>query len=204
MHARSRRERGLCRIDAAGLGVCGVATLLCYVLMIGPALRRQATAAEERGQTQTQQEKAAGLKDALAKVQEHLTTVRQEQAASATQLDSATHINRRIAGLTEYFSTCGLQVDDVQTGRISSNIRYDQVPITIVGRGAYRQCVKFFQGLCAIGPDMSVMRIDLTGNPVQPAEPQKFRLDLFWYTAPSNPRPQATSERPAGERKSRS
>ncbi len=182
---------GLVWIDAAGAGVCLLASLLGYMAIVNPLLQKRAAAAGQQREMETRQQKAAELESAVATAKERLTTARQQLAASAVQLESAGHINKRIAGVTEFFSRCELHVDDVQTGRVSSGPQYDLVPITMVGRGGHRQCVQLLQGLCATYPDMSVMRIELSGNPAEPADSGKFRLELFWYAAPSGSTPKA-------------
>lgn len=193
------RQRSLRAIDAAALGLCALASLLWYVATVRPLVAQRSAAAKVHQEVQGREQKAAELREGVAKVRERLVAVRREQSATAVQLDSAARINKRIAELTRFFAECNLQVDDVQTGRASSNIRYHLIPITIVGRGPYRECVKFFRGLCVKCPDMSVMRIDLTGNPAQPEEPEAFRLELFWYAAPSSPVQNATGEKHPGD-----
>jgi Tfp pilus assembly protein PilO len=182
-------------LDAAALGLCALASLLWYMTAVRPLVAQRSATARMRQEMQGQERKAAELKEGVARVKERLVAVQREQTAMAIQLDSAARINKRVAELTQFFAECNLQVDDVQTGRASSNARYHLIPITIVGRGPYRECVKFFHGLCAKCPDMSVMRIDLTGNPAQPADPETFRLELFWYAAPSSPAQNASGER---------
>ncbi len=189
------RQCGLRHIDAAALGLCALASLLWYVMTVQPLVEQRAATAKLRHEMQGQEKKAVELKDAVAKVRERLVAVRREQTASVIQLDSATRINKRVAGLTQFLAECHLQVDDVQTGRASSNVRYNLIPITIVGRGPYRECVKFFHELCVKCPDMSVMRIELTGHPAQPADPETFRLELFWYAAPTSPTLNAAGEK---------
>lgn len=192
------------RIDAAGIGICLLASLLWYVSAACPFMKQRAVTAKVRREMQTQEEKALELKQATAKVKERLAAVRQEQAGNTIQLDLATHINKRVAGLTQLLSECRLQVDDVQTGRVSSNPRYDLVPISLMGKGCYTECVRFLQGLCLECPDMSLIRIEVSGNPAQPAEPQKFRFDLFWYAAPSRPVENASGPDSSGNKAVRS
>jgi Tfp pilus assembly protein PilO len=199
-HGTGSRQHSLLRIDGAALGLCALASLLWYVTTVRPLVEQRSVTARLRQEMQGQQEKGTELREGLVKVKERLVAVRREQAAGAMQLDSAARINQRIAELTQFLAECNLQVDDVQTGRASSNIRYNLIPITIVGRGPYRECVKLLHGLCAKCPDMSVMRIDLSGNPAQPAGPETFRLELFWYAAPGSPVQNAAEERRPGDR----
>jgi Tfp pilus assembly protein PilO len=197
-------QHGVRGLDVAGTGVCLVLSLACYLTTVGPVVRQRSATAALRREMQTQQEKSSKLKTSIGTVKEQLRAVQQDLAATAIQLDAAAHINRRIAGLTRFLSDCELQVDDVQTGRTGGTSRYDLVPITIVGRGAYRQCIKLLQGLCSTFPDMSVMRIELAGNPAQPSEPDKFQIEMFWYAAPSRSTQNASPSRSSSDNASSS
>jgi hypothetical protein len=183
------------RIDAAGIGACAVISLLWYVMTISPLLEQRSRTADLRHEIGDQRQKAEQLKDAMASAQQQLETVRRELAAGGVQLDSAAHINRRIAVLTEFFTDCALHIDDVQTGRISRGLQCDLVPITIVGRGAYPQCIRFLRGLSSTFPDMSVMRIEFRGTPAPVTQPEQFRFEMFWYAAPNSAVQSLASER---------
>jgi len=185
----------LLKIDAAGVGLCMAASLLFYWLTIQPFLQRQALAAEQRHELKSRRDKVAKLKAATAKAHERVTTVQTDLAASSIQLESAVHINKRVAGLTQFFSDCELDVDDVQTGRLYSGLQYDLVPITVLGRGHFGECVKFFRGLRSKFPDMSVARIELSGNVEKDTEQPTFQFDLLWYAAPD---PDSVAQKVAG------
>ncbi len=174
-------------IHTAGIGTCVLLSIIGYVTLVGPFLQKQSAAANLRQEMEAQQKKATDLESAIAKGQERLAALQQELMAGAVRLESAAHVNKRIAAVTELLSACDLHVDDVQTGSVAGGVQYDMVPITIVGRGAYQQCAKLLHGLCSEYPDLSVLRIDLAGNPAQAGELGKFRLELFWYAAPSGP-----------------
>jgi hypothetical protein len=176
---------GLLWIDAAGIGVCVLVSLMGYMTLVHPFVQERAAAAEMEREMETQEQKVSELESAVAAAQERLTAARQELAAGIVQLEPAAHINKRIAGVTEFFADCQLYVDDVWTGRVSGGLQYDLVPITILGRGGHRQCVQLLHGLCSKYPDTSVMRLELSGNPAESADSGKFRLELFWYAAPS-------------------
>ncbi len=195
MHLKDLQQHGLRRIDMAGAAVLTVASLAGYLTTVAPFLEQRAITAGLRSEMRVQREKASELKAAIATVKERMQAVRLEMATGSVRLDSTAHINRRIAGLTKSLSECELEVDDVKTAPICSSPRYDLVPITVTGRGAYRQCVKFLQRLCSTFCDMSVMQIELTGNPARCEEPEQFRFDLFWYAAPGDPVRKASSEK---------
>jgi hypothetical protein len=192
--AKSNRTRWT-RIDVIGVGVCAVISLLWYLTTVNPLLAQRLRTADLRRQIRDQQQKTEELKIAMASAHQQLGAVRRDLAASGVELDRAAHINRRIALLTEFFAGCDLHVDDVQTGRICKGLQCDLVPITLVGRGAYDQCVRFLHGLCATFPDMSVMRIEFKGNPSPSAPSEQFRFEMFWYAAPdSSARSEAAAE----------
>jgi Tfp pilus assembly protein PilO len=167
------------------------------VTLVQP-LQKQSAATKLRQEIETRQKKAADLASAIGTGQEKLAALQQELTAGAVHLESAAHVNQRIASVTEFFSACQLHVDDVQTGSVSSGPQYDLVPITIVGRGAYQQCAKLLHGVCSKYHDMSILRIDLAGNPATPGALGKFRLELFWYAAPSGPVKKAANAKAEG------
>jgi len=181
------KQSRLLWIDAAGIGVCVLASVAGYMALVNPLLQQRSAATDLCREMETRQKKVTELESSVATVKDRLDAARQQLTAGAVQLESAAHVNKRLAGVTEFFSGCDLHVDDVQTGRVSSGLQYDLVPITIVGRGAYPQCAKLLHGLCSKYPDMSIIRIELAGSPTERAETEKFRFELFWYAAPSGP-----------------
>lgn len=182
MRAITRRHRWT-RIDAVGIGVCVAITLLWYAATISPLIRQRSLTADLRGRIRDQQRTTERTKAATVAAQQQLQVVRQELAAGGIRLDSAAHINTRIARLTEFFTECALHIDDIQTGRTCSGLQCDLVPIAIVGRGAYTQCVRFLHRLSSAFPDMSVTRVEFRGVPAREIQPQQFRFEMFWYAA---------------------
>lgn len=176
----------LYQIDAAGIGVCAVVSLVFYWVAIQPVIQSRATVAGQRRDLEAKLTKIARVQTATAGVQEQLAHVQAALAASVIKLESAAHVNKRVVGLTQFFSDCGLEVDDVQTGAVRSGPQYDLVPITVVGQGPYKECIRFFHGLVAAFPDMSAVRIELSGTP-GPAAPEKFQFEFLWYAAPGKP-----------------
>jgi Tfp pilus assembly protein PilO len=180
-------------VDAAGIGVCLLASAVGYGALVSPYLQQRSAAANLSGELEIRQKKVKELDGAVDVAQDRLAAAQQQLKTGAIHLESAAHVNKRIAEVTEFFAGCNLHVDDVQTGRVSDGPQYDVVPITIVGRGAYPQCAKLLHGLCAKYPDMSVLRFDLSGGPNEQAEMEKFRFELFWYAAPSSTLPKVGS-----------
>lgn len=177
----------LLKIDVAGLGLCAVASLVFYWVTIQPFLQRQSLNAEQGHELKRRLDKVVELNAATAKVQERVAAAQGDLAAGSVRLESAAHINKRVAGLTQFFSDCELDVDDVQTGRVYAGVQYNLVPITVLGRGAYAPCVKFFRGLRGTFADMGIARIELSGTPGRQAQRGTFQFDLLWYAAPDRP-----------------
>jgi len=167
------------------VAVCAAASLAFYVAAVQPFMAQRQVAVDRANELAAKQDKASELKASLATARERLAAVRQALEAGTIQLESAVAINKRIAQLAQFFSNCGLQVDDVRTTPVHAGPQYDLVPISIVGRGEYEHCVAFLDGLCTTFADMSVVSIDLKGNPGQTSEPERFQFELFWYAAPS-------------------
>ncbi|MEN6333535.1 MAG: hypothetical protein ABFE01_04695 [Phycisphaerales bacterium] len=185
MPSTGKRTRW-CRIDAVGLGVCVTISLLWYLTTVNPLLAQRLRTAELRREIRDLQGQTDELRVAKASARQLLTAVRKDLDAGGVELDLAAHINKRIAMLTEFFAGCDLHIDDVQTGRVCRGLQCDLVPITFVGRGPYGQCIRFLHGLCGTFPDMSVLRIDLKGNPSPAAPPEQFQFEMFWYAAPDS------------------
>lgn len=198
------RQPRLWWMDAAGIGVCLLVSAVGYATLVRPFLEKRSAAAALVREVETRQKAVAGLESAAEAARDRVTMAREQLTAGALELESAAHINKRMAAVTEYFSNCALHVDDLQTGRVSNGPQYDLVPITIVGRGGYPQCVKLLHGLCVKYPDMSLMRIDLTGGRGERAEMEKFRFEMFWYAAPSGLLPKAASAAAGNEAVSQS
>ena len=184
MHRVFPERLSLLKIDAAALGLCAAASLVFYWATIQPLLQRQSLAAEQRHDLNERQERLAELKTAAARLHERVSGAQGELTASAIKLEPAGHINKRVASLTQFFSDCELDIDDVQTGRVYNGLQYDLVPITILGRGPYAQCVRFFRRLRSTFPDMSVARIEFSCTPGPTAKRATFQFDLLWYAAP--------------------
>ena len=84
------RQQSLLYIDAAGIGLCLLASLVCYVTTVEPTIRRWNATAEMRGKIEGQREKAAKLSDAIGSAKVRLAVLKQELAAGAVQFDPAT------------------------------------------------------------------------------------------------------------------
>ncbi|MGE5295338.1 MAG: hypothetical protein ACM3VT_10970 [Solirubrobacterales bacterium] len=187
MMAAATRHNRWSRIDAAGVALCIAVSVAWYAITIRPLIEQRSRTADLRRQIQDQQRKDSQLRTSTAAAQQQLQIVRQELQTSGIRLDSAAHINTRIARLTEFFADCTLHIDDVQTGRVCNGRQCDLVPITIVGRGGYPQCIRFLHELCSTFPDMSATRVEFRATPGPTPQAEQFRFEMLWYAAPAGP-----------------
>lgn len=177
------KKLALWQIDAAAIVVCVLVSFVAYLVGIRPLIEQRSLLANQRQKLAIQREESAKLEDTMLGLRQQLVVLREELAQSEIKLESADQINRRIVELTTLFGDCTLEVDDVQTGKIVTGPKSNCVPISIAGRGGYKQCVAFLHKLCRTFPDISVTRFDLTGNPAMPKELGKFHLELLWHAA---------------------
>jgi len=187
VHRITLKKLGLFHIDAAGVMVCVLASLAFYAVTVRPFLERRSAVAQRRRELKDLAGKASELEAALAQAQDRLAAVKSDLAASTVTLDSTAHINTRIAGLAAFFADCELEVDDIRTGQVCRGLHCDVVAMTIVGRGSYDRYGRFLRRLCSAFPDMSVIKIELTGNPARASESETFRFELFWYAVSEAP-----------------
>lgn len=183
MDLSTGKKMALWQIDAAGIVICIVASLMAYLVGVGQLVERRSLLAGQRQKLAIEREESAKLEASMSSLREHSLAVQEELAQSEIELESTDQINRRIAELTTLLGDCTLELDDVETGDIFTGPKCDLVPISMAGRGGYKQCVAFLHKLCQTFPDVSVTRFDLAGDPAQPKESGKFRFELLWHAA---------------------
>lgn len=187
------RKNVLLQIDAAGVTLCVLMSLLAYFVVIGPLVEKGSNLGRQRRELAVQSDKASNLKASMAKLGKQLTGLIDEAARTRIRLHSADQINVRIAELTELLSDCSLELDDVRIGSGPCRIarpRCDIVPIGITGSGGYKQSAKFLHELGRTLPDIGVAKLELWGNPANSQEPRRFHFELLWYTVPGAVAPQ--------------
>jgi Tfp pilus assembly protein PilO len=178
------KKLALWQIDAAGIALCIVASLVAYWVGIRQLIDQRSVLAGQRQKLAAQRQESSDLEASMSKLKRQLAVVQEELARSEIEFESADQINQCIADLTTLFGDCTLEVDDVQTEDVVTCAKCDLVPISIAGRGGYKQCAAFLHNLCRTFPDISVTRFELQGNPATPEQPGTFRLQLFWHTMP--------------------
>ena len=181
---RIGKKRALLQIDAIGAVVCLVGSLAVFFAVLGPLIKQRSFLANQRDELAARRDESSGLGASMRMLGNQLATVERELAQSKIRLGSSDRANQRLAALTELFYDCSLAVDDIQAQKTSAGPTWDLVPIGIAGRGEYMQCVAALGRLRQRFADMSVARFRLTGDPARSEEPEAFRFQLLWHTAP--------------------
>ena len=106
-----------CESMRRALGVCVLISLLWYLTTINPLLEQRSVTADLRRPDRRPAAKGRGAEDrhGLDRNSNWRSSAGNSRR-TALELDSAAHINKRIAVLTEFFADCTLHIDDVQTG----------------------------------------------------------------------------------------
>ena len=180
MDLSTLKKRTLWQIDAAGTIVCVAASLGAYFGVLGPLMAQRSFLASQRQELAIQSEKASELEASMSTLKNRLAVAQKELAQSEIKLEEASRINQHVADITTFLSDCELKVDQVQIGKILVGLRCDLVPISISGKGGYKQCAAFLHQVCRTFPDISVAEFELQGNPAKPGQPGTFRFELFW------------------------
>jgi Tfp pilus assembly protein PilO len=180
------KKRTLLQIDIAAVLICVAVSLVAYFTELKPLFERRFFLVSQRLNLAAQREESSRLGVSMRTLDNQLTVVREKLAQDEIKLESSERINQRIAELTALFNDSALEVDDIQTGRISIGSKCDLVPISISGRGGYKQYAAFLDKLHRTFADISVARFELQGNPEKPESAGgggMFGIQLFWHTA---------------------
>jgi len=173
---------------------CVAASLWAYFGVLGPLMAQRSFLASQRQELARASERACELKALMSILKNRLAVVQKELAQSEIKLETADRINQHVADITTFLNACELKVDQVQIGKILVGLRCDLVPISISGKGGYKQCAAFLHQVCRTFPDISVAAFELRGNPAKLGQPGTFRFELFWL-AISEARRQKTEDR---------
>jgi Tfp pilus assembly protein PilO len=170
----------LWRIDAAGAAVILAVTALVYCAGIRPTLHRRAHAAGDRARLRDQRLKCTETSDLATEIQNQLLDTQKALAKSAIQLQPASRVNQRVAGIADLATKTKLKIDDVRLGPSSCASRYTAVPITLAGTGTYQTCITFLHALNKAYPDTCVSTSDVSSDPGDPTGVATFKFDLLW------------------------
>ena len=174
----------LWRIDAAGVATILAVTALVYLAGIRPALSKRAHAAGDRARLSDRRLKCTELSDLAADLKSQLLDTQKALANNAIQLQPASDVNQRVAGIADLATKSKLNIDDLRLGPSSSASRYTAVPITLAGTGTYQTCITFLHALNKTYPDTCVSTSEVSSDPGDPTGVATFKFELLWYAAP--------------------
>lgn len=181
---RKRGRPSLWRIDAAGVAVCLLLTVVVYAMAVQPVLDQKTEVLAQRQKLEQQRQRANELTGTLAKIRRQLVKIERAAAESEVRLKPVGNLNEQLAALTDLADDAGLRVDGVQPGEPTHGRRYETVPIELTGNGSYGACAAFLHRLHRSLPDMGVAGFELSATPRSPEDPAEFRFELTWFAAP--------------------
>lgn len=173
------------KLHAGGGGVVVVLTLVAYVFGLRPLVLRSGEAAILGASLSSQQEKAVELGQDANMIEASLNRIVKKLEENPLKLQLAAFRNERLAQLTELAAKSGLNVDGIQTRKLTQLKRYDMVPITLTGSGMFPDCVKFLHQLNQRFPDTGVKAFTIQGTPGVKPKVSNFKFDMVWYASPS-------------------
>jgi Tfp pilus assembly protein PilO len=178
-----RPDRKLTALHGAGATACLVVVATFWWAGLRPLLGRAAAAAtaHHRLAAAVQQRDAADA--AVRDGTDQLQQLGAEVAASGLSLRPPSQVNDVLARVASVSANCGVRLDDVRVGSLARGERYATLPVHAVGRGAYRDCVRFLRQLNRDCPDVAVAALGLAGPGAGAAGPVGIDLDLRWHAA---------------------
>jgi Tfp pilus assembly protein PilO len=179
------KRLGRWQIDAIGLAVCVLLTLLVYLGAIRPIRQRYGAVQARRAELDAKSQQARKLAQQHAAIERRLKAVADQLARGPLQPVPSTRVNQRIAQVTDLACRCGLKVDEVRPGKTQSLPHFDAVPIRLSGMGSYANCVQLLHLLRRSFPDKVVTHLELSGSPAGRERQARLRVDLVWYAAPA-------------------
>ncbi|MHC4985369.1 MAG: type 4a pilus biogenesis protein PilO [Planctomycetota bacterium] len=127
----------------------------------------------------------ASAMSALTATRSQLTGVQADLATSAVQLEPPSAVNRRLADLSTLATECGLEVDELKPAEPIPGQHSRRVPVHMIARGSYRQCVMFLNRLRSQLPDTGARSVELSGTPTEPDGRVSLRCMLWWHAMPA-------------------
>ncbi len=171
-------DRKLLGLNGAGVAACGTVVVLFCAMGLRPLLGRAAAAATARHRLAAAVEQRDTSDATIRDETEQLKSLRHD-IASTLVLRPASAINELLARVSAVAAACGVRLDDVRVGKPVNGDRYATLPLHAVGRGTYRDCVRFLHQLNYDCPDVGVAEFALGAASGE----INVDLELRWHTA---------------------
>jgi Tfp pilus assembly protein PilO len=173
------------QIDAAGVALCALLTAGAYFAAWQPLQNGRAAGEAREAALSLARAQASALSANSRAVRTQLTNAQAAVARFEIPLQPASMVNQRMAELTSLANECGLDVQYAQTGAVTSNPRYAQLPIQLSGAGTYRTCAQFLHRLRERFPDTGIKCLDVAATPSESSTVTSFDFQLVWYVQPT-------------------
>lgn len=172
-------------IDAAGAAALLLLAGLAWLFGVRPAQDRLAEAARLADAVSERAGELDGLERRRSALTQQAARARRDLDAEPLELLPGARLNARLAELAVLVERTGMVVDstEVDTGRAET--WYEAIPVRLVGRGSFPDCVRLLHRLHGEMPDIGVEGLHVSGNPAAEEAPGRYRLSLVWYAAPT-------------------
>ncbi|UCD74307.1 MAG: hypothetical protein JSV91_11000 [Phycisphaerales bacterium] len=186
MSAQRRGSGSLYSVDAAGVAVCVLLTVLAYFGAVHPHTVAATERIAREAELATHITGARKLATSESSMSRRLEALRQTLSDDALPLDDTAKLNRRLARMGDLATECGLTIDEIRVGDAEARSHYQTVPLELKGRADFQAAVTFLNRLHDTAPDIGVWSFNLSGNPREPESPTTCAFNLTWYAAPED------------------
>jgi len=174
-------------IDACGAGVCLLATLGAWGLLIRPAVIDASGAEARAADAAAAVQRAVDIEADLARAQAALAQVQEEIRSSPVVLEPADRVNHRVSQVTALADEAGLELDRIQPGDAIDGARWRIVPVLVTGVGPLTHVAAFMHVLHERLPDVGIDRFSVSteGESTDGPTSVRFEFGLSWFAAPT-------------------
>ena len=177
-------DKRLLSLNSAGAAACGAVVILFLACGLRPLLGRAAAATTAKHRLEAAIVQRDGFDAAIRDENDRLQALHREMSTTAVVLQPPSKVNDLLARVSAISANCSVRLDDVRVGKLISGDRYATLPLHAMGRGTYRDCVRFLHELRRACPDVGVAEFSLGAA----AGEINVDLELRWHTAlPTTP-----------------
>lgn len=184
-HAGGEAAHGVMHL--AGLGVVLLAAAAVHWLGLRPLAAARAEAGELRAALASQQQVLDTTQDLLQRGRGQVEQLSRQLEQAPLQLDDVSHLNQRLAALTELARDGQLLIHQMQPGEAIAGTDYEIVTIRLAGEATYQTFTRFIDRLHREMPDIEVRSLDIRGGAARANGAAAFRLECLWYARLRSP-----------------
>lgn len=179
------RNWSIWHIDAGGVAVLLLVAVATWFIGVRPVLARHDRAVAAQQSYVAVNQKLRETEGEIARLNTQLQETRRDCALHGQRLEPSSHLNHRLASLTELATNVGASLDDVQPGKVLPAARFDFMPIHLAGTGTYSQFTALLHAIREAHADIGIGALTVFGTPATTDQPANFSIDLLWYTQPT-------------------